>query len=410
MAIAITIPRLGWNMDEGVFHGWLKHDGDLVRAGESLFTLESEKATEDIECLDSGILRIPLGSPKDGDPVRVGDVIGYLVEPGEAPPFEKEQRQVKEAVIQASESPAGQLTSKLADHQVRFKGRDPAISPRARRVAGELGVDWAKVKGSGRTGRIRERDIRAACASQVSSSVVPPLGGNIKPPEGGTANSLHRRTIAERLRQSVSSTAPVTLTTSVDAVNLVNLRHQFKAAAATGSPAPSYTDFLVKLTAVALQSHPALNARWEEDRIIPSPQIHIGIAVDTEAGLVAPVIRDVPGLTLKELAAQARDLIDRARRGKLRAEEMQGGTFTVSNLGAYDIDAFTPIINLPECAILGVGRIKRQPVVRDDQIVAREQMALSLTFDHRMVDGAPAARFLQQLAKLIENPGPWLMS
>src|SRR5438128_61474 len=130
MAITITIPRLGWNMDEGVFHGWLKHDGDPVRAGESLFTLESEKATEDVECLDSGILRIPPGSPKDGDPVRVGDVIGYLVEPGETPPFEKEQRQVKEAVIQASESPASQLTSKLADHQVRFKGRDPAISPR----------------------------------------------------------------------------------------------------------------------------------------------------------------------------------------------------------------------------------------------------------------------------------------
>ncbi len=411
MAIAITIPRLGWNMEEGVFHGWLKSDGDQVRAGESLFTLESEKATEDIECLDNGILRIPPDSPKGGDQVRVGDVIGYLVQPGEAPPSEMEPTtsQVNEALIPESESLAGQLTSKLAGHQVHSEGRNPAISPRAKRVASELGVDWTKLQGSGRTGRIRERDIRVAFAGQVSSSVVPPLGGNTKPPKGGTTNSSHRRTIAERMRRSLSSTAPVTLTTSVDAVNLVNLRQQFKTAAAD-SAVPSYTDFLVKLTAIALQSHPALNARWEEDQIVPSPEIHIGIAVDSEAGLVVPVIRDLRALSLREVAARARDLIDRARRGKLRAEEMQGGTFTVSNLGAYGIDAFTPIINFPECAILGMGRIKRQPVIRDDQIVARDEMVLSLTFDHRIVDGAPAARFLQELTKLIENPGPWLMS
>jgi pyruvate dehydrogenase E2 component (dihydrolipoamide acetyltransferase) len=412
MATAITIPRLGWNMEEGVFHGWLKRDGDQVRAGESLFTLESEKATEDIECLDNGILRIPPDSPKGGDQVRVGDVIGYLVEQGEAPPFDMEPTtsQVKEALIQASEMPAGQLTNRLTGPQVHSERRNPSISPRARRVAGELGVDWTKLKGSGRTGRIRERDVRAACAGQFTSSVVPPLGGNVKPPEGGTTNSLHRRIIAERMRRSLSSTAPVTLTTTVDAVNLVSLRQQFKTAAAADSAVPSYTDFLVKLTAIALQNHPALNARWEEDRIVPSPEVHIGVAVDTEAGLVVPVIRRVPALALREVAALARDLIDRARRGKLRAEEMQGGTFTVSNLGAYGIDAFTSIINLPQCAILGMGRIQRLPAVRDDQIVPRDQMVLSLTFDHRIVDGAPAARFLQELAKLIENPGPSLMS
>jgi pyruvate dehydrogenase E2 component (dihydrolipoamide acetyltransferase) len=161
---------------------------------------------------------------------------------------------------------------------------------------------------------------------------------------------------------------------------------------------------IVKLCATALQAHPPLNARWEEAGIVPLPGIHIGIAVDTEAGLMAPVIRDVPSLSLMQLAARAHELIERARNRKLMAAEMEGGTFTVSNLGEFGIDAFTPIINYPECAILGVGRIQRRPMVVGEQIVAREQVTLSLTFDHRLVDGAPAARFLETLRKSIENP------
>jgi pyruvate dehydrogenase E2 component (dihydrolipoamide acetyltransferase) len=167
---------------------------------------------------------------------------------------------------------------------------------------------------------------------------------------------------------------------------------------------------VVKLVAAALQQHPLLNSRWDDGRVIPSASVHIGIAMDTDAGLLVPVIRDVPGLGLKQLAARSRDLIERARSGKLLADDMRGGTFTVTNLGAFGVDAFTPIINPPQCAILGVGRIQRQPVVIGESVAIRDRITLSLTFDHRIVDGAPAAQFLQTLTRLIENPGPALVT
>jgi pyruvate dehydrogenase E2 component (dihydrolipoamide acetyltransferase) len=369
MAIPITVPRLGWNMEEGQFAGWLKPDGAPVRAGEALFRLESEKATEEIECLDNGILRIPRDGPAEGDKVVVGAVIGFLVQPGEQIPSE-------------TQTPSPPESSK------------PRSSPRARRVARQLGVDWTRLVGTGRTGRIRERDVRAAAPAE---------------PKVASVGSI-RKIIAERMQTSHLSTAPVTLTTTADATNLVNLRGQFKSAVqAGGDLVPSYTDFLVKLSAIALGKHPLLNARWDNEQIQLSEAIHIGVAVDTEAGLLVPVLRDVPSLTLKQLAARSRELIDRARRRQLAADEMQGGNFTVTNLGAFGIDAFTPIINFPQCAILGVGRIQCRPVAIDRQVTARDQVTLSLTFDHRIVDGGPAAAFLQTLSRIIESPGPWLM-
>jgi pyruvate dehydrogenase E2 component (dihydrolipoamide acetyltransferase) len=215
------------------------------------------------------------------------------------------------------------------------------------------------------------------------------------------------------LRASHLATAPVTLTTTAGATNLVNLRNQFKAAGSAGTDVvPSYTDILVKLTALALQKHPLLNARWDDEQIRLSPEIHIGVAVDTDAGLLAPVLRNVVSLPLKEIAARSRDLIERSHQRKLTGDELHGGTFTITNLGAFGIDAFTPIIHPSQCAILGVGRIRRQPVVHGDgdDIVIRDQITLSLTFDHRIVDGAPAARFLRTIVALLENPVPWLVS
>jgi pyruvate dehydrogenase E2 component (dihydrolipoamide acetyltransferase) len=204
---------------------------------------------------------------------------------------------------------------------------------------------------------------------------------------------------------SLRNTAPVTLNTTADATRLVQLRNELKAAASDSDGAvPSYTDMLVKLTALALQRHPQLNTHWEGQSLIPSSAIHIGVAVDTESGLLVPVLRDVPALTLREIAARSRDLIERARSRKLSADELRDGTFTITNLGSFGIDAFTPTINYPECAILGVGRIQRQPAVVAGQIVPRDILTLSLTFDHRATDGAPAARFLQTLRGLIESP------
>jgi pyruvate dehydrogenase E2 component (dihydrolipoamide acetyltransferase) len=264
----------------------------------------------------------------------------------------------------------------------------PAASPRARRVAKELGVDWTRLQGTGNTGRIRERDVRAA----VSAS--------------GVAVSQARRTIARRMVESLRATAPVTLTTTADATNLVNLREQFKA---VEEAPPGYTDFLVKLAAHALLSHKTLAARWEDEHIALPERINIGIAVDTDAGLMVPVIRDVPALSLRQVAAASRTLVENAKARRLGAADQQGGTFTITNLGAYGIDAFTPIINHPECAILGVGRIRREAALIDERVVPRHVLTLSLTFDHRIVDGAPAARFLDALRRLIENPGPALM-
>lgn len=207
---------------------------------------------------------------------------------------------------------------------------------------------------------------------------------------------------------SSQQTAPVTLTTRADATNLVNLRGQFKAAG--GEFIPSYTDILAKLTAAVLQQHPYMAARWEGEHLTIPDGTHIGIAVDAEDGLLVPVLRDVPSLSLLQLAARSRELIENARTKKFKVDDLQGGVFTITNLGAFGIDAFTPIINLPETAILGVGCIRREPAVVDNQIVPRDQVTLSLTFDHRIVDGAPAARFLQAIRLAVENPSAWLLS
>ncbi len=404
MAITITIPRLGWNMDQGVFIGWLKQEGETVRPGDPLFTLEGEKATQDIEASDAGILRIPSTAPSAGDTVAVGTMIGYLLAPGEAEPLshspvaengaERESADVLETVVVTE-------IGKSSNRRDR-----PRISPLARRIARELSVNWTRLRGSGCTGRIRKVDIVAAARARAEHE---PLLDNVVISGRSVPIGPTRRTIAARMVESRSSTAPVTLNTTADATNLVNLRTQFKTASPPGRELPGYTDFLVKLTAMALRDHPMLHARWSGDRLVIPDEPHIGIAVDTDEGLVVPVIRGAAGLGLGAIVARARDLVGRARERRLQSEEMQGGTFTITNLGSFGVETFTPIINPPECAVLGIGRIVREPVMNGDQIVARERMGLSLTFDHRIVDGAPAARFLQSLVRLIENPGPWLI-
>jgi pyruvate dehydrogenase E2 component (dihydrolipoamide acetyltransferase) len=252
-------------------------------------------------------------------------------------------------------------------------------------------VDWTVLRGSGRTGRVAERDVRAAGRDRPVSV---------------------RRLISERMTASARTTVPVTLTTEADATELARTREALRteALAADATP-PSYTDCLVKLVAVALSEHPALNASLEGEQLVQHDAIHIGVAVDTPRGLLACVLRDVPGKSLRTLAAESATLIAAARAGTVSPDALRGGTFTVSNLGAYEIDAFTPVINLPECAILGVGRIVSRPVVVDEKtglIAARKMVALSLTFDHRVVDGAPAARFLQRVKQLVEQPTVWV--
>jgi pyruvate dehydrogenase E2 component (dihydrolipoamide acetyltransferase) len=441
MTFEITIPRLGWSMEEGTFVRWLKKDGDTVKPGEPLFELEGEKAAQDIEAVDGGILRIPPTAPQPGTIVAVGSIIGFLVTNGEiaptpatpapaapkvetspqlvpaeaAPPAAPSvRRMAREMGVSlakvAGSGPAGRISATDLKSAPPARTTTPPVtstvaSPRARRVAKELGIDWASIAGTGRDGRVREQDVRSAPAKSNHRA----NGTTPKSPIQGTTIpiSKHRRTTADRMSYSSQNTAPVTLTTRIDATNLVSLRQQFKAAG--GGGVPSYTDIIIKLVAMALAEHPLLMAQWSEDQITIPTAINIGLAVDTEAGLLVPVVQNVGSLALTDISLESVRLIELARQGKLKASDMQDGVFTVTNLGSFGIDTFTPIINSPETAILGLGRIRREPAIVENQIVPRDQMSLSLTFDHRIVDGAPAARFLQTVSQALETPSAWLL-
>ena len=444
MAFEITIPRLGWSMEEGTFSGWLKQDGDTIQCGDPLFELEGEKAIQEIEAVDAGILRIPANGPQPGSMVKVGAVVGYLLAEGESLPvgqtpdasaIDSGTQELSEgtpslptetvAVDAALPPAAGPSVRRLAREsgvaleQVAGTGRggrilaedierassqplpsplSPIASPRARRVATELKIDWTQLTGTGAGGRIREQDVLAARRAPAAGRRIP--------------LTSRRKVIAQRMVASRQQTVPVTLTTKADATNLVNLREQFKTTSGE-SPIPGYQDIITKLVAGVLRQYPLLAGRWDEDAIVlpAENEVHIGMAVDTDDGLLVPVLHNAAQLSLIELAARSRQLVGQARAGKLAAADMQGSVFTITNLGAFGIDAFTPIINVPETAILGLGAIRREPVVLDDGgIVSRHQLTLSLTFDHRILDGAPAARFLQDIATAIANPSAALLS
>lgn len=411
----IRVPRLGWSMEEGTFVRWLKNDGEDVRPGEPLFELEGEKALQEVESIDGGTLRISPQCPESGATVAVGALLGCLVAEGEALPWEHggettaQMIEASDSTMHASTSPASpqsasrSVTAVPPTNAVRPGRR--SSTPRARRVAAELGVAWESLQGTGRGGRIRESDVRTAAASKpvIVAGDAARVGTRVR-------TSPRRRAIAERMLKSQRQNAPVTLTTSIDATALVRLRNELKSA---GSIVASYTDLTAAIVARVLLKHRVLAGCWDaarENVIYPHDDgIHIGIAVHTEAGLMVPVLRRPGTAPLAELAAQSRTLIDKARSGTLAAADMQGGVFTVTSLGAYGVDAFTPIINDPEAAILGLGAIRRIPVVlSDDRIVPRDTLTLSLTFDHCRIDGAPAAGFLKDVCRALEAPASFL--
>lgn len=492
MTHPIQIPRLGWSMEQGTFVGWLKQNGETIKPGDALFTLEGEKAIQEIEAVDAGTLHIDATNPVEGDVVAVGAVIGYLLAVGETPPpipprqtpsaltpqsvsiprpsgsgspqtprtphdvgqvfnLPASQKQVGNlphiaASLAPPASPAvrrlarqlgvdlaplsasGRIseadvcrrylqsrgeflpsgadpnpisratpTSRSAD--VPRRGRNlPTISPRAARTAAQLGVDWTRLAGSGTQGRIRERDVLAVSGQSVTLPLTTSAAAHTIP------ITPLRRTIANRMVASLQQTAPVTLTAEIDVTSLLEFREQLKRSGE--SLVPSITDAIAKLVAIALQEHPTLNARWLDDALELFHDVHIGIAVDTNDGLLVPVVRDAHRQSVFEIARQSRELIEKARTRRLKAHDLQGGTFTISNLGSLGIDAFTPIINFPETAVLGLGRIQTRSATSLSNSAAephspkQQVMTLSLTFDHRVLDGAPAARFLQTLARL----------
>ena len=404
MPINITLPRLGWSMEEGKFLTWLKKDGDFINEGDPLFTLESDKAAQEVEAIDSGLLRIPLDGPKPGDVIKVGHVLGYLLAEGETAPTaslilptdfvlepDTKSKSVESRICGNFKPQSVGLPESVGDQT-----QSPA-STRARRAAKEHRVDLATLTPTGNGGRIRERDILAAATSTSTTGMKQvPL-------------TPMRRTIAARLMHSRQTTVPVTITARCDATALLAFRQQLKSITPSLQHSiqvvPTINDILVKLAAAALREHPMLAATWAENHLLLPESIHLGVAVDTEAGLLVPVIRDVDTSTLTQIAAQSQKLIAAARAGQLAAAEMQGACFTLSNLGSLGVEAFTPVINPPESAILGIGAIVREAVPLDDgTFTARDRLTLSLTFDHRVNDGAAAARFLQTLRHLIEHP------
>ena len=379
--------------------------------------------------------------------MKIGETLAYLVAPGEAPPFELAKADDKRTKRRLHQRPKV-LTIRRGQRQRsnvrRSRAGGPAISPRAKRVALELGVDWSRLTGSGSSGRIVERDIRAAATDPGIN--ISPVARRVAQEAGIALAELAARfpgvritradvekMAAERASDAVSERQPLSRIRQIDARPHGRKRARDGAghlddgsgrdrAASDAAQLKSrwgrhravlYNDLLAKLVAAALTEHPALNASIEGDELLLHSAINLCLAVDSERGLLAPVIRDADRLSPLELAAISADLIKRAREGKIAAEELQGGTFTITNLGMYDIDAFTPIINLPQCAILGVGRLVPRQVVIDaeaQRLAIRQMMTLSLTFDHRAVDGAPAARFLQRVKQYIESPYLWLVN
>ncbi len=431
MASEVIVPPLGQTVDTVTLVAWYKEEGDTVSQGEMLFAIETDKATLDIEAPDSGVLRRV--TAQSGDQVQVLSVIALIAVPNEvlegpAPASNLEPTlpqpmpaapQVRTAVPGQERSgsarvfisprarrlaekqsvPLGVLQATgpegaIVERDVRAyleSARVPAITPVARRLADAAGLEWRTLAGSGPGGRIVREDVTLA------------LGEGHSPGEEVVEVISVRgvqAVIAERMLHSATSTAPVTVNAEADATALVEMRRHL----CQDDINVTYNDLLIYILGRALRDHPRLNASIQGETIHVWKRIDIGLAVDTDRGLLVPVVRDVGRKGVAQLATETQGLVERARAGQCTPEELGGGTFTLTNMGMYGIDSLTPIINLPECAILGVGRIKRKPVMHGDQVVGRDMVWLSLTFDHRLVDGGPAARFLQRVVQLVERP------
>jgi pyruvate dehydrogenase E2 component (dihydrolipoamide acetyltransferase) len=429
MTTEVVLPRLGLTQDEGTVVRWLKAEGSGVTKGEPLFELMTDKATLEVEAPASGVLLRILVA--EGSTVPVATPIALIGESGEAIPAAPSARGAPTAThevpagavdgqARGAAGPAAGPTARGSAGAPRAKGESGRvkISPRARALAEMHGVDVRALSGTGPGGRIVEQDVQAAVASHKAAAPVPspvppplPVPATGAPAPSAALSSLApvasrmRAIIAKRMMESLRTTAQLTLTTDVDMQETVELRAQVGPELERREGVHvSYTDLIVRAAAVALREHPGINARWDGEGVRRFGEIHIGVAVALDEGLVVPVVRRADQLTLAQISAAIRDLSERARTNKLTPEAMQGGTFTVTNLGMYDVDAFTPVLNPPEAAILGVGRVHRKPVAVADRVEIRTTMVLSLTFDHRVVDGAPAAKFLQRVKNILEHP------
>jgi len=451
MAVELRMLQMDQTMTKGKIGKWLVKEGDTVTEGQPLLEIETDKVVHEQESPADGVIAQIL--PEEGSDVPVNALLAIIAAPGEeverveadttpepqepdepdqtttTTPTEPTKTQPQRTLPTAEHikvSPAAkQLAEKLTIDLTQVKASGPGgrilesdihryietrgptptestrlkASPLARRLAKEFGLDITSIAGSGPDGRIVRDDVMQA------STEIPAQVFRAEPaaPEIVELSGI-RKVIAERMTMSVQTNASVTLHTEVDATTLVELRGLFNEELEKREMSLTYTDLLVKIVAIALREHRLLNATLTDEGIHMLADINIGVAVALEDGLVVPVVRNADQIGLAAISEQVKTLAEKARNNQLTPSELQGGTFTLTNLGNFGVDAFTPIINPPECAILGVGRIVKKPVVHNDEITVRSMLALSLTFDHRVVDGAPAAQFLQTVSQYIQNP------
>lgn len=421
----ITMPKLSDTMTEGVVVRWHKKKGDVVATGDVLAEIETDKATMEMEAFDDGVLKeiyVP-----EGQKVSVGERIALIGGEEESPsapvtkvdalpkrilgPGKTPARQPKPAEIQHAHQTASveegysQAVPKKPEPAIEgAKGVRVKASPLARKTATQMSVDLARIEGSGPGGRIIQEDVFTAAKAKASGPV--PVRAMPETESELIPLSPMRHVIAQRMVESKTTTPHFYLTVELDVAKLLELRAQAnESLTATGSGKLSINDFVLKACVECLQRVPQLNSSFSQDGILRYTHVHLGFAVSLEEGLITPVLRNAERKTLRQLSTEAREMTERARAKKLKPDEYQGGTFTVSNLGASGIDSFQAIINPPQSGILAVGSVMKKPVVNaSDQIVVGQRLNVTLCCDHRVVDGAVGAKFLQEFRALIENP------
>lgn len=394
MVYEIVVPKLGVSVNEAKILEWLKHEGDAITTGECIFVVETEKTTVDVEATVSGkLVRI---IHREGQTLPAGTVAALVAEPGETVSIADIESRIAQISAREHKGEATQIAREPASAEMKGPITRPEIvkaSPAARKLMRDHHIDPTSIPGTGPGSTITLSDIQRAIQKKPQPPAAPL---SIKSTSELTGTRL---TIARRLTQSQNEAVHVTLMTEVDASRLIHLKQEH----ATDNPSPSITELLIPMVARALKLHPEVNAVFEENQIKIVNNINVAVAIDTPDGLKVPVIQDADKQTLRGIVTTLRGLISRAESGQLAISDMAGGTFTISNLGMFGVEGFTPILNPPQCAILGVGSINEKPIVAAGQVSIGKMMTLSLSFDHRVMDGVTAAKFLLTLKKTVSG-------
>ncbi len=407
MAYEVLMPQLGLTMEEGTVSQWVKHEGDPVKTGDVLLEITTDKLTNEVTSEHDGVLLRIVA--QEGEDVPVKGLLCYVGQAGESVGDAPAAAPAAAAPAAAPAAPAAAPAAVPVAAGARLR-----VSPLARKTAAKLGVDLSKLTGSGPSGRIRQQDVLAAAnaaqtaapapAAAAAPAARPAAKGGLELMEGDTVVKLAgmRKVVAQRMLQSHTEIPPVTQNTKVDVTELMKFRKMLLAE--TGSKY-SVNDLILKATAKCLRAHPEVLVSLDGDQIIQRAHVNLGMAVALDAGLIVPVIRDADRLGLDALSAAAKDLASRAKSNKLTPDEYKGSTFSVSNLGMFGIETFTPIVNQPDAAILGVCAVEDELVMDDQGGISKHQvMRLSFTYDHRLIDGAVAAKFVMALRDLLEKP------